>query len=493
MRKQFSFSVFLLIVFNLSAFGQIDFELLSVKKMQKDLELLLETLHAHPDPYSKISEADFNAHLVSVEQNISKEIDEVEFYKNLSSIIALIGDGHSSVYMPKWWLKNLRKEHGVFPYEVYLTNEDELYVIKSYNDKLIPLGAQITAINGMPVDAFVEAVSKFISYETKAFRNDQISESFEFLLYLLFKQVNDLKLTFKVVEESEVKISTIEYKEWKGLKKDLQEEREKKISLGKPYDFSILKPGIAKIDIFSFGISDFDKYNLFLIKTFKQIEKNEIHSLIIDVRGNYGGWPKVGSGLFHYIHDGYFKTMAKSSMKVSNPYRRHYTDNNPGLRTANIKFPKRRHYLNLEKVIKGRAGTYVDEESFFNEEPVSENHEFTGDCYLLIDRKSYSASSSFASTFQCYSMGYIIGEPTGGTKIFRANPFTRLLPKTGFRVRMSTTKLWTACYNDENEPVIPNVEVVPSILDRVHDVDSQLNIALRAIQKIQKGKTPTSK
>ncbi len=246
-----------------------------------------------------------------------------------------------------------------------------------------------------------------------------------------------------------------------------------------------MEPGIAKIDIFSFAISDLDNYRLFLIKTFKKIKKNEIHSIILDVRGNYGGWPKVASELFHYIHDGYFKTMAKSRMKISYPYRSYYTERYRGIEFANFSSLPRRHYVNVKEVVQGEIDTYVNENAFFNEPPVTEEYEFGGACYLLIDRKSYSAASSFASTFQCYNMGVLIGEPTGGTKVFRANAMFQMLPKTGLRVRVSTTKLFTPCYNEENEPVSPNLEVIPSISDRVNNIDSQLNTTLRLIKEVQ--------
>lgn len=469
-------------------FGQVESKVLSPSKMEKDLDHLLKVVEAHPDPYTKISKEDFQSIVKQVQENIKVELDEIDFYKNLSQIIASIEDGHSSINMPQLWMKNIRKENGVFPYELFLSNDGELFVTKSFGDKKLPLGAQILEINQMPVEAFINAVSPHLSYETIPFRNDRISESFEFLLYLIFKTSNGLTFKFKGVEEKEAVVNTMPYKDWKGQKKDLKEEREKKIERGEPYDFMIVKDGIAKIDIFSFAVYDIDKYNLFLNKTFNTIKKNGIHSLIIDVRGNYGGWPKIASELFHYIHDGHFKTMAKSSMKISSPYRNYYFERYPILRSPEVDIPKRRHYVNLDRVINAPINSYENEDIYFNEAPITENHEFNGDCFLLIDRKSYSASSSFASTFQCYSMGYIVGEPTGGTKIFRANAMTKMLPKSNFILRMSTTKLYTACFLEENESVLPNVESVPTMLDRIHNVDSQLNTALLVIKKLQKAK-----
>ena len=55
----------------------------------------------------------------------------------------------------------------------------------------------------------------------------------------------------------------------------------------------------------------------------------------------------------------------------------------------------RRLHQALPAIMKEKIGTIVKEESFFNEVPETKSSEFVGDLYLLIDRSSYSAASSF--------------------------------------------------------------------------------------------------
>lgn len=491
--KTLLFTIFLCLSVSYGSFAQIETRILSPKKMQKDLEFFLENIDGHPDPYTKISEEDFNAIVEEVRNNLNVELDEIDFYKNLTRIISTIHDGHTSVYFPEGWLERIRKEHGVFPYEVYLTDDEELFVIDSHVEDQIPLGAQVLEINGMSVTQFIKEVTPHISYEVLPFRNDRISRSFELMLYLVFKQSDQLNFKVKYLKEEEFIVSNIDFKEWKNLEKDDRERRDKKLAIGEPYDFTIIKPGVAKIDIFSFSVRSISSYEFFLAKTFKTIQEENIHSLIIDVRGNYGGYPKVSSMLFQYIHEGYFKTMAKSTMKISSAYRSYFTDKYPELLRSSYRGKNNLHSIDLHEVIKGKLNTYVDEESFYNETPVTKDYEFLGDCYLLTDRKSFSASSGFASTFQCYSMGYIVGEPTGGTKIFRANAFARKMIWSRFWVRVSSTKLWTTCYDQEDQGVIPNVEVKHKIIDLVHKNDAQLNTALWLIKEVQAKKAAAAK
>lgn len=476
----------LLLVIIWPSSAQIETKILSPKKMEKDLEFLLQNIEAHPDPFAKINKEDFNDIVENVRQNISVELDQFDFYKNLAPIMTSIHDGHSRLFFERSWLEHIRKKQGVFPYEVYLDNSNELYVIKSYGDTNLPVGCKIIEINGLNVSDIIDSITPYISYETIPFRNNLISESFEFYLYLLFKKSDGALVKYFSTEEATASVSNVSFKEWKSFQIDNREERERKIALGKTYDYSIIKPGVAKIDIFSFSARNFQSYQIFLAKTFKEIRKENVHSLIIDVRGNYGGWPKIASELFHYISEGHFKTMAQSSMKISNSYRRYFKDYYPIMRNADYIPPTRRHYLDLHKILSGEINSFANEDVFFNEAPITKDYEFYGDCYLLIDRQSFSASSSFASTFQCYSMGAIIGEPTGGTKIFRANPYTRQLPNSDIIFSMSTTKLYTACFDEEDSPVVPNIEAIPSIFDRMLNTDSQLNLALLMIRRIQK-------
>lgn len=94
---------------------QLSLEMLKPKHMEKDLEVMLETLDAHPDLYAKVDKGRFDQVVDSVRININVALDEIDFYKNMSSIVALIGDGHSQLYFPKNWLKDRYKEHGMFP------------------------------------------------------------------------------------------------------------------------------------------------------------------------------------------------------------------------------------------------------------------------------------------------------------------------------------------------------------------------------------------
>ena len=461
-------------------------KLISAKKRKKDLKELKEIINAFPDPYSHTPEKKFKAKWKEIEATLSQPQTTLDFYKEVASLVALLKDGHSRATLPRFWMKKHRKKNGAFPYEVHLTNDNQMYVIKNFNDGPIDVGAKILAINDMDVNQFLTLIDPYISYEKQNFRNTIIDNSLEHYLYLAFGRSDSTKIKYFTRDTLEVTTHNMNYKKWKKFQKNDREQRERKIAKGEPYAYKKLSDGVGLINIYSFSTPNYKGYELFLLNTFKTIHDEHIHSLIIDIRGNYGGWPKVASKLFHYISNTHFKTMAKSSMKVSYAYRENFLRRYPRYRNAMLSLPKRRHYLDLDAILSNPLDSYVEESVFFNENPDNKKYEFKGKCYLLTNRDSYSAASSFAATFQCYQMGVIIGEETGGTKIFRANPFHETLSHTGIRIGMATTKMYNTCYNDEFEGVKPDIKYTPNIIQTISGIDTQLLYTQRIIKKVQK-------
>jgi len=187
------------------------------KKLLKDLDQLEFLITAHPDPYQHISKKEVDNKFNEVKASFIKPKSTLAFYKDVASIIALIKDGHSSAYLPKNWFEYQRKKHGAFPYEMYLINDDELFVIKDFNNGKIPIGAKITKINGIRTTDFLTKFNPYISYERKAFRNTFIDNDFEKFLYIAFGHSKNTKLTFVKSTNEEVMIPNMPFKEWKKI------------------------------------------------------------------------------------------------------------------------------------------------------------------------------------------------------------------------------------------------------------------------------------
>ncbi len=459
------------------------------KKYQKDLDMFMEIIDVHPEPYQYHSQEEFDSLYTETAKIIEHGTTNLEFYKQLCKLAALINDGHTRAVMPANWIESLSKTNGILPLEFHLTNDNELYVIKSFNEENQALkGCQVLEINGIEINDLIAELNQYISYERLPFRNIQIQDGMEYFLYLLFGGINDLTFKCKKASTFDHTVVVMPEKEAKIYKKTTRDKKEELMAKGKPYHFEKLGDGVGYLAIYRFKARDIEKYKIFLINVFKEIEKENIDHLVLDVRENLGGWPKISSLLFHYISDTHFKTLAYSETKVSQIYKNELQDLYKRYGVVSLNAHQYQHSIDLRSIVTEPTNSVIREEAFYNEMPEEKTNEYDGYLYLLTDRKSYSASACFAATFKCYQLGTIIGEETGGTNIFYANSLRQELFNTNIIFSVSTVKDFTTCFDIDNphHGITPNIPFTPSVIDELNEFDSQLNFTKMVIRKVKK-------
>lgn len=461
-----------------------------LKHYQKDFDYLLELIEAHPDPYQYTSKHSMDSLIEDKQSQLGFVDSDMEFYKLLAPIVTAMHDGHCDIFPPQDVSKKIREDCGHFPYKLHLTNEDRLYVLSNVCQEELPIpnGAEIIEIEGQSTKEFLKAADPFISHEAKHFRNSRMTETPLLHFYQVFDQCKDLEITYRYLDEKKLVVENLDKKKYKDCKKKYRNKREELFLNQRPYEYRQVEQGIALLGIYSFGYGD-RAFVSFLDESFERMKQDSIHTLIIDLRDNLGGNPQNAARIFHYISQKSFRTMAKSTTKVSFPYRKRYLNSFPS--TSNIsayRYLGGKYFREIGEVLNGPIGSMVEKDEIYKEFPESKTNEFYGDVYCLINRKTFSAASSFAATFQCYQMGTLIGEPTGGTKVFNANAFYDRLPKTNIGVAMSSTQLFTSCYSEETPHVMPDLLVRASLIDRIYSNDSVLNFTIRYIQNVQKAR-----
>jgi C-terminal processing protease CtpA/Prc len=258
------------------------------------------------------------------------------------------------------------------------------------------------------------------------------------------------------------------------------------ISKGEPYEYSLVTEGIGRLKIHSFGIGSSNDFNLFLDRIFRRIEKDQIHSLIIDVRGNTGGANFGVSDLLHRLTTKYFKVAAISEMKVSQSFRDYYQYYLPQVNFYRIMPLRTKHSYSIAELYRKDIGEFIVEKETHNEAPKNLNYRFAGDLYLLVDGRTFSAAACLAASFRCYQLGLIIGTPTGGTRIFHANNMYKELHAVNLICTMSTTRVYTSCFGGEEENIIPDIHVEPTIHHLLADRDAAIDYVVHLARKVQK-------
>ncbi|MBP2022816.1 C-terminal processing protease CtpA/Prc [Clostridium punense] len=170
-----------------------------------------------------------------------------------------------------------------------------------------------------------------------------------------------------------------------------------------------------------------DEFIKELDKFFEDIKKNEITKLVIDVRKNIGGNIKCVEGLLTYfnVKECYFSA-------------------------AEDEYDKK-HVQNI----------WVDK-----------NRVYLGETYVLISNSTFSAGNQLADIFKFNNIGTLIGEPTGNSPSFYANPILIELPNSKIKCSISTKYIIGVDKNNNSNTVLPDINMSNTIENIMSDKES---------------------
>ncbi len=281
---------------------------------QKDLALFVQTLESkHKNLYAKISKEDFNKERIKLEQAVGS-MSDAEFYYSLRSLLALVGDAHTSMDFYDGKYKYL---HGL-TFGVTEFNKS-WYIVLADKANEEHLGSRLFYINDVPINEVYMASKRIMSFENEIWAKEQFSNTINFkeaLEYIgVVKKDEPIILT---VENSEGKQSTVEMKprtEDEIMSQEIVRFKPKNTPTTAPNGFYRSMP----IDHTTFFI----QYNVckeandLSMKEFTKIIETELSQkeykkVIIDLRYNSGGNSAVINPLLAMLK----KQQAQKSFEV---------------------------------------------------------------------------------------------------------------------------------------------------------------------------------
>ena len=153
MKKRISFWIGLLIAN--CCFAQINangIKQLTTSQLQQDFAILKSSLQLnHPDLYLYCGEEKMDSLFNSIENKLTDEMTNMEFFNLLTPIHALIGNNHTWIIPPKAYVNHIKTKAKRFPFSFYL-DKDTLFVAKDgSNEYILKEGAVIEIINGVNI------------------------------------------------------------------------------------------------------------------------------------------------------------------------------------------------------------------------------------------------------------------------------------------------------------------------------------------------------
>ena len=418
--------------------------LIPVEKLRNDFDLFRETIQkVHPGLYRYKNKAELDRIFSNNFALLNHDMNQFNFGKIVMTVVSAVEDGHTSTNLPRLLVKYYEDHDKLFPIPLYL-REGHAYVICDELKGLSP-ATEILAINGHPISAIQQAMFALLPGDGKITTKKRhiINEgAFPILYQLIYGDGNSFLVQYKTTM-GKVANYTISAR----FVKDFPCEPRLETSSSTDLEFKLLQKGTALLKIRSFEMNRVggrDNFRAFLDSNFSKVRSMNIEHLIVDVRDNGGGDDDLGAWLYSYLADKPFN---------------YYRSIN---RTDGVAINKAHPNLQLQQ-------------------PNSLN--FKGDCYFLINGRSFSTTSEFCSIAKSNNRGSFIGEETGGGYYgdTSGEELKLALPNSGITIMIPKIKYTLEVHQTvfKDRGVIPDYTLIPTILDVLAGKDVQLNFAMR--------------
>lgn len=503
-RMKILISIFLFIFSSLIALGQSIDDPFSKKEMQKDLEVFKDIrLQANSGLYKYRTKEQIDSIYNWAEQEITKSNTYRDFYNIICQLTDFEGSLHNDTDLPDKYSKSIKKESfGYFPYPIKWI--DGKWLI-NYKDGEIPLGSEITEINGMPISEVMHNLQKYYTTDGQNITGKRIGIRASFSKYyrLHYGLQEKFQVTFQK-HDSDTKetktlksVSNSEYSKnvnkMHSIRYDLLYYSNLKESQKYSYKKLDASTGILTINDFSMGDETSEghkKYVTFLDSVFSEIKTENLKNLIVDVRINSGGDDPNDVVTYSYLTSREFQESKQiwiSFQKV--PLLKYYDSPAPrflrplGVGKFNRRFRKR---YPIEKDGK----FYISKSENEMKVRAPNKNAFTGDnIYLLISPAVASAGSLFASMVAGNPNTTVIGEETmGGYYGHNGHtPMGYVLPKskivTKFFIDNIEQDVPSKANQIHNRGIIPDYDVPQTFEGFLSNKDTQMEYVKELIKK----------
>ena len=411
------------------------YDVLLSQDMSKDLFQLKQTiLKTHPAPFFNCSDSLFNAAYEKAVRLVQKPKTVLEFAQVINGFTRIIEDSHTALN-PRELLRLASKKRKIAPFHLKKIGEN-FYLSKILYDA-IPLGVEVLAVNDKTVKELYLLTRTLAPSEgpAKSARHELI----EIMMGLVFNLFNKtptqpVNITYVYGDDTlssiapSIKLSRYFGRNSWSEKKDIE--------------FRI-SDSIAYLGLKSFESRRERKYKRGINSFFKKVDRKGISKVILDVRGNRGGYVLLLEHVLSYIND------KGETFDLNYLYKRSKLDRFETLsRFKKLDFVKKalRVYpkgmiskeYDFYKSPMGSMSSILYQKKLSNPLDIT----YTGECTLLTNGLSMSASVLLASWFKDHNRGQVIGTPCfGSMQGTHGNAARIVLENSRIPITISTLKL----------------------------------------------------
>ncbi len=478
------------------------------EKLRDDVDYAYGNLKKlHPNLYWYISKEDLDYKFDSIKKEIQHPLTPFQFYEKLAPIIADIKEGHLRLVAPdkkleKKELKKLEFQKGLLSRMNYVIDEDRIFV-KDNAEKFenIKVGTEILKIKDIPVKDYLDRYSKFVNSDGENATYQKYSMARRWPVFFTIENgiLDSLKIQTKLgneIKDLYIHRETISKEEKK--EKETESKKISKTEKGKTQDYNIVTKSynrdlqfplkdssIAYIKIKTFSGTYSRK---FYKESFATIKKANAEYLILDMRDNLGGSLYEINNLYSYLALDEFQFIKDIEVTKRNAmyHANYFSEFSPLMKPiAVIGYPF--YLIGTAFSMKKDDGKVLlkNNNKIFSIRKPKKNA-FRGTIYVLINGSSFSAASILPSKLKGHQRAILVGEETGGTNdgTVAGRYSTKKLPNSKLLLPIGLMLIQPNIeFNNSKKGVIPDIEIVPSLIQVLQKKDIQVDWVMQEIAK----------
>lgn len=447
-------------------------------QLTEDVDYLRKMLiKCHPGLFWHSTEAEFENAITALKSSLNNEMTELEFLAKAAKLNSVIKCVHSDI-RPSIAFNNYWKDSVLLiPINIEKVGSDFI-IHQNFSENLaLKYGAKIIAINNEPIAGIVEQLISVIPADgdNQTRKLDAVKRGFyRYYSYYINASTKTFDITIEDKEgkQSQVKVHGVSKAEFDHIRKTIQIKRA-------PIEFKIIDDLTAVLTIRSFRSDLMEKYEIvfedYIYNCFEQLKARGNQHLIIDLRGNGGGYSEYAAELYSYLTDTTFQYCKRQTVTTD-----HLIDG--------VEYDIPETFDGFPKGIITENGEFIwPNHSVLGWRQPAENH-FNGKVYFLIDGGGASTTSELASLAKSNNIGTFVGEEVGGTYVGNSGGILGWieLPNTKLKVRIAMVKYEIA--GDENSTrngVLPDIEIKYTIEEKIKGIDLEMRAVLKGIAERQ--------
>jgi C-terminal processing protease CtpA/Prc len=403
-----------------------------LSELQADYDQMVRYLAFNPQIFTDQAEL---ANVIAEQRELlTHGMTKLDFYRIIAVVVAAVRCGHSFVQVPSDSMDAFFSDTIAYPVEVRLI-DNQLVVVEVTGATPLEFGDVIVSIQGQLVADALQDMFRFLTADGDGTTyRARVLGTYFFSYYRLFLDARET-IEIEYVDQTTGLTSTAVLTRNGQNLHPWVEQIPYEAEYGTDYAVLTVRYFVA------YGNYRLDDFYAFFETFFTAIETRGITSIVLDLRGNGGGDPRIASRLLSYLIDS------------PQPYFAAQTSD---------------YYTGLKSPV-----------------PLSEPH-FDGALFTLIDSFCFSTCGHFAALLRYHDIGTFIGEETNGGFVCSDSSVDLTLGYTQMRFRTSMTAWMVAVEGvTPGRGTFPDIEAAMSVEDYRLGIDRVMQTAIDLISPQQ--------